>query len=235
MSIIKDRVTGLWKLDVRVGEYGKRYRKTCETKRECIEYHDFLKRKYKEGKPWQTEAVDNRRLTELIELWYNAKGTDLSDGFRRKQVLLNIAAFLDNPIARSLTIGGFNQYKAIKKAGSSTEKPIMDKTINNHLSYLRAMYNTLIKTKEIKYRNPLEEAEMIKTQQPELAYLTTDQVEALLHHIDKGCINPHVGLIARLCLRNSPQLTSLFSRDQESSIIAPHECRRSSWAVIRRQ
>ncbi|MGI2028778.1 phage integrase [Endozoicomonas acroporae] len=184
----------------------------CSGNSKVEEYHDFLKNKYKEGKPWQTEAADNRRLTELIELWYNAKGADLSDGFRRKLVLLSIAGFLDNPIARELTIKDFNQYKAIKKAGSTTEKPIMDKTVNNHLSYLRAMYNTLIKTKEIRYRNPLEEAEMIKTQQPELAYLTTEQVQTLLSHIDKGCSNPHVGLISRLCLSTGARWGEVESR-----------------------
>ena len=212
MSIIKDKVSGLWKVDVRVGKYGKRYRKICSTKRECIEYIDFLKVKYKEGKPWKAEAADNRRLTELIELWYRAKGCDLEDGEPRKRLLLVIAGILNDPIARELTIKDFNDYKAIKKAGSSTERPIMDKTINNHLGYLRALYNTLIKSKEIRYRNPLEEAEMIKTQQPELAYLTTAQIETLLHHIDQGCINPHVKLIARLCLSTGARWGEVESR-----------------------
>ena len=212
MSITKDKVSGLWKVDVRVGKYGRRYRKTCTTKRECIEYIDFLKTKYQEGKPWKAEAADNRRLTELIDIWYKAKGCDLSDGEPRKRLLLAMAEILDNPIARALTIKDFHEYKNIKKAGSATDKPIADKTVNNHLGYLRAMYNTLIKSKEIRYRNPLEEAEMIKTQQPELAYLTNDQIKTLLFHIDTGCSNPHVRLITRLCLSTGARWGEVESR-----------------------
>lgn len=212
MSITKDNVSGLWRLDVRVGKYGKRYRKQFSTKRECIEYIDFIKQKHCEGKPWKAEAEDRRRLTELIEIWFKARGCDLADGERQRRVLESIASVLGNPAAKGFTVKDFNNYKAVKKAGSETEKSVMDKTINNHLGYLRAMYNVLIKTKDIKYRNPLEDADMIKTQQPELVYLTHRQVYTLLDQIDKGCQNPHVKFITRLCLSTGARWGEVESR-----------------------
>ncbi|OED44132.1 hypothetical protein ACH42_08260 [Endozoicomonas sp. (ex Bugula neritina AB1)] len=212
MTIIKDSVKGKWKLDVRVGKENKRYRKWFETKRECTEYIDFLKRRYEEGKPWKGEEEDRRHLEVLIDIWFNAKGCHLADGERQKRVLKSISLILGNPVARNLTVRDFNEYKAIKKSKRGRNRPVMDKTINNHLAYLRAMYSTLIKTKDIKYRNPLEDAEMIKTQQPELAYLTSQQVQELLREIDKGCINPHVKYITRLCLSTGARWGEVESR-----------------------
>ena len=123
-----------------------------------------------------------------------------------------IADELGNPVAKELTISQYNQYKLMKKLGSMGKKPIKDKTLNNHLGYLRAMYNSLIRSKDIKYRNPLEEAEMIKVQQPELAYLTQAQIKLLLHDIDTRCKNPHVKYIARLCLGTGARWGEVVSR-----------------------
>ena len=53
---------------------------------------------------------------------------------------------------------------------------------------------------------------MIRVQQPELAYLTHRQVQELLEQIDKGCVNPHVKYITRLCLSTGARWGEVESR-----------------------
>ncbi len=118
---------------------------------------------------------------------------------------------MKNPIARSMTIGLYNQYKLIRRSGLEG-KSLANKTLNNHLGYLRAMYNSLIRSKDIKYRNPLEEAEMIRVQQSELGYLTHHQIKLLLNDIDTRCRNLHIKLIVRLCLSTGARWGEVESR-----------------------
>lgn len=49
------------------------------------------------------QALDDRMLKELIESWYMYHGINLTDGERRRRVLLQMVIDLKNPIASQLT------------------------------------------------------------------------------------------------------------------------------------
>ncbi|MCJ1883839.1 hypothetical protein LNN38_03160 [Pseudomonas sp. LA21] len=54
--------------------------------------------------------------------------------------------------------------------------------------------------KQIEYDNSLAEAALLKLQERELSWLTTEQISELLDSIRDRCDNPHTELVTLLCL-----------------------------------
>lgn len=138
---------------------------------------------------------DTRSLSELILVWYKSKGSYLKDGSRRKKCLLDISEWLGNHRGSELTANKFTEYLSYK-----TESGISEKTINNHLGYLNAVYNYLESIGEISYLNPLAKIKPIKIDERELSWLTIDQMKHLLKTIEDFSQNPHVLLLTKICL-----------------------------------
>lgn len=72
--------------------------------------------------------------------------------------------------------------------------------MNNELSYLNSLFNGLKNIGEIDYANPLEGVKMIKLDERELSWLTTEQIKTLLETMDNFSLNPHVKLITKISL-----------------------------------
>ena len=138
---------------------------------------------------------DTRSLSELILVWYKSKGSYLKDGPRRKKCLLDISEWLGNPRGSELTAKKFTEYLSYK-----TESGISEKTINNHLGYMNAVYNYLADVGEIEYSNPLAKIKPIKIDERELSWLTTEQIRHLLSTIESFSQNQHVLLLTKICL-----------------------------------
>lgn len=210
MKITKNRTTGKWKLDVEISK-GKRYRRTCNTKTECMEYYHRIKREHEEREVYDRQ--DNRTLKEVVDLWYQGRGCELVKGKRIRRILHLLADTLGNPEARKMTPKRFNDYKTLRRMESQNgKKPIADSTLNNYLTYLRSVYNYLIVIGELKYPNPLANAHRIKTQEPELAYLTNDQISRLLSVIQHTLKSPHLLLVTKLCLATGARWSEIVSR-----------------------
>ncbi|WP_422450438.1 MULTISPECIES: phage integrase [unclassified Endozoicomonas] len=210
MKITKNPKTGKWKLDVEITK-GKRYRKTCNTKAECLEYYHQIKWKHADREDYDRQ--DNRSLKTIINLWYEGRGCELVKGDRIRRVLHSMADVLGNPEARRMTPKRFNDYKAIRRIKSQQDnKGIADSTLNNYLTYLRSVYNYLIAIGEINYPNPLAQAHKIKVQEPELAYLTSDQIDCLLAVIKQNFKGNHLLLVTKLCLATGARWSEITSR-----------------------
>jgi len=194
MAIKKDQ--GRWLVDLYPnGRQGKRVRKKFDTRIEAQRFERYVLNKSFENKEWNDSKKDTRRLSELITCWFNMKGIHLKDGEKRKRCLIAINGWLGNPVAAELTPTQFLSYISIKKQEKKS-----DKTLNNHLGYVNALYNSLYKIDEINYSNPLHKIEMIKIDERELAWLSYEQIELLLKTIEEHSLNSHVLLITKLCL-----------------------------------
>lgn len=68
------------------------------------------------------------------------------------------------------------------------------------MGYLNSLFNGLNNIGEIDYTNPLEGVKMIKLDERELSWLTTEQIKTLLETMDKFSLNPHVKLITKISL-----------------------------------
>lgn len=177
------------------GRSGKRVRKKFDTRAEAARFEKFVLSAVHQGKDWNTSKRDSRHLNELIDIWFKAKGSYLKDGPRRRRCLLDISEWLGNPKGIDLKATNFTAYLSYK-----TESGISEKTINNHLGYMNAVYNYLADVGEIEYSNPLAKIKPIKIDERELSWLTAEQIRHLLNTIESFSQNPHVLLLTKICL-----------------------------------
>lgn len=185
-----------WELDIRPeGRNGPRVRKVFLTKAEALRFENFVKTEVAQGRPWNPAPKDNRRLSELIELWFQQHGQHLKYGEGIQRKLVAMANALGNPVARSLTPERYLTYRQ-----SRAEEGIHAKTLNNELGYLNAVYNELKRTQQITYDNALKAVRPIKLRERELSFLSLDQIRELLNVMERHSRNPHVLLVTKLSL-----------------------------------
>ena len=102
------------------------------------------------AQPWQQPEAghaDERRLSDLVALWYGRHGQTLTDGERRRDKLIWLAEALGNPLATEFTAQQFAAYRERRLAGelyvSGQRKQVSPTTINRELLYLQAVFNEL--------------------------------------------------------------------------------------------
>lgn len=194
MAIKKDGEK--WLVDMYTnGRTGKRIRKRFDTKLEAARYEKHVLAQVGQSKDWNPSKPDSRKLSELIGVWFKLSGIHLKDGERRKIKLIHLANVLGDPAAKSLKANHFVAYRSARIAAG-----ISPKTINNELGYLNSLYNGLKSIGEIDYTNPLDGIKMIKLDERELSWLTTEQIKNLLETMDIFSLNPHVKLITKISL-----------------------------------
>jgi len=180
-----------WLVDVRpTGRHGKRIRKTLQTKAEAMRFEAHVIQKATQDKDWNAKR-DDRRLTDLVQLWWEHHGQTLRDQKRRKRVLIAISEALGNPVAEKLSPDQFTKYRSKR-----LEANIHPRTLNNQLAYMNAMFNELHRAEIIRFSNPLAKLRMIKTVQSELTYLEDKEIRELLSSIE----HPDALLITKICL-----------------------------------
>ena len=87
-----------------------------------------------------------------------------------------------------------------------------DKTLNNILGYVNAVYNFMGKNGMIGYPNPLQTVDKIRIHEKELIYLTNEEISILFQDIRQKYINPHVYMITKICLSTGARWGEIESR-----------------------
>lgn len=133
MSITK-LPDGRWFVDVEPIK-GKRFRKRFKTKMEAQQFEATARQKCAENPSWTLKPKDRRRLSELVELWYELHGQTLSNGHRCVAILRLVAKDLGDPVAVSL-----EPAKVARLRSRQIANGMSGKTANNRLGYLKSMY-----------------------------------------------------------------------------------------------
>ncbi|KPU83236.1 integrase [Psychromonas sp. PRT-SC03] len=155
----------------------------------------YEKRLLKELEFQEVEELkgDNRRLDELINLWFKLHGKALKDGYRRCKKLLWLSKELNNPVGTLFSTEDFSRYREKRAREVSTT------TINREHAYLRAVFNELTRLGIIAYENPLRNIRQFKEVERGLRFLTHSEIIRLLD----ACIyssNKSLLLIVKICL-----------------------------------
>jgi integrase len=196
MSVKKISGSNRWLVHVEKAGF-KRVRKSFDSRREAEQFErDYLCQPQLPASEVVDQPGDNRRLRELIELWYQYHGINLSDGGRRRIKLDALANELKNPVASSLSSEAVVAWRYAKLQSGMAKK-----TCNNLHGYLSALYSTLLKLKVIGYANPLAGIDFIKVHERQLSYLSHGQIDDLLLAISSGCVNKSTWYVTQLCLR----------------------------------
>ncbi len=153
------------------------------------------------------DKEDNRKLSELIELWYKLHGCSLSDRQGRLGKLNIICNGMGNPVAASITSKDWAHYRDRRLQGliqngyktSDKSLKVSPGTINCEHAFLRALFNELERLGEISYPNPLTNIREFDQLQKEMAWLTETQIQKLFAAC-KVHDNPDLTLIIKICL-----------------------------------
>lgn len=189
---IKKTPAGRWHVDIEPVK-GRRFRKTFDTKGEALRFETHIKAEaYRPD--WKPTPKDKRRLSELIVLWFDLHGRNLRDSTRRLARLNAMCEFLRNPVAADLTANQFARFRAAR-----LDAGISQRTVNNDLCFINALFNELHRLQEIAYANPLSLVKALRAQEKSLSFLTHDQIAELLTQCEKSG-NPHVLPLTMICL-----------------------------------
>jgi len=176
---------GRWRVDVEPVK-GKRFRKMLKTKAEAMRFEATCRAKCSESNDWAPRPKDKRRLSELVELWFDLHGVSLSDGVRRVAILRACAKAMGDPIARMVDGAKIAATRARWMSAGVTGK-----TANNRLGYLKAVYNELHKLDVIDYPCPFTRIRPVRLQERPLAYLTKPQISELLDALQARTTSPY--------------------------------------------
>lgn len=202
MKKLKKVQDGIWKTDSETKPYqidfrpnghaGSRFKKSFQSLGEARRYLNHKIATHYDLKEWEIAPEDNRRLLELIELWYRLHGKSLNDITKRLAKMKAMCEKMGNPIVRKITAADWSEYRAARLENVSI------KTVNNEQSYLNALFNELIRLDEIN-DNPIKRIRALKYKQPEMGFLSPDEILILLEELKKSR-NESAYLVAKIAL-----------------------------------
>ncbi|WP_152219786.1 tyrosine-type recombinase/integrase [Pseudomonas sp. SCB32] len=211
---IKKLETGEWLVDCRPeGRAGPRIRRRVKSKNEAMHLERRIMGDGSNGTFEKAPKLDERRLSELVDLWYKLHGQNLKTGEQRLALLQAMAERMGDPKAHKFTANHFATYRAERAEGKHTRskpgrgfskaegkaKPISANMLNHELAYLRAVFNELERLGEWVGDNPLARVRALKFDEAEMAYLETDQITPLLDGLAAE-VSSDAALIAEVCL-----------------------------------
>lgn len=107
------------------------------------------------------------------------------------------------PLAREFDAQMISRYREKRLSGdyarSNRVKKVAPRTINLELAYFRAVFNKLGRLGEWKGDNPIKNLRPFRTEEKEMAFLTTEQIRQLLDECSRED-NTDLVCIVKLCL-----------------------------------
>lgn len=184
-----------WLVDIQPGGRGcKRYRKTLATKAEALRWEAFVTNKAIKTPDWEPDKRDTRRLNELLQLWYDHHGKTLKAHQDTFNWLCLISQRLNNPYAYTITPELFSEYRKQRLADGLTANGV-----NREHAYLRSAFNELIRLGKWKIENPIAKVKLMKIDEHELSFLTSDEIGRLMSAIDES-LSGDLRLVVSICL-----------------------------------
>ncbi|HFG1695084.1 TPA: site-specific integrase [Vibrio cholerae] len=202
------------------GREGKRVRKRFATKGEATAYENFIMREV-DDKPWMGSKPDNRRLSELLETWWQVHGHTIKSGkvvYRKTALTIKE---LGDPIASTFTSKQYLAFRASRVSHFNKENKSLSPTYQNfQLNLLSGMFSRLIKYKQWNLPNPLDDIEPIKVNQRALAYLDKADIQPFLQRLSgfesegRSVSIPEIVLIAKICLATGARISEALSLER---------------------
>ncbi len=187
---IKQLKDGRYQVDVRPqGAGGRRIRKIFTLKSKAQEFERYVLQNF-HNNPWQARPADQRRLSELIEVWWMLDGRNQAYGDTYRTRLEKVIREMGDPRASQMTRKFMIEYRSDKlQAG------LMPSSINRDLCALSAMFSLLIDAEVYHNENPVRGIRKLKVQNIEMAFLSDDEIDRLLKRLEGDARR-----IAILCL-----------------------------------
>lgn len=189
------KVPGGWQADIRTaGRHSKRYRKTFQRKADAERWINSLKAKIAAAPDFLLPVKETRRLSDLVKLWFDLHGVNLKSATDTYRRLIALCDAVGDPVVSRFNAQAFAAYRASRlSAGISAS------TLNRERSYLAGVFGELKRLGHWTAENPLSRVRPIRISQPELSFLTVEQIQQLFAALSESK-NPDVKLVATLAL-----------------------------------
>lgn len=195
-------IADFYTVDRSNGKDGKRVRKRFATKGEALAFENYTLQKVEDA-PWLGEGKDKRHLSDLVLLWYDRHGITLRDGEKRKSSMLWADQCMGSPLATEFTAQLFTAYRAKRLDGQFARTKritqVSPRTMNLEHAYFLAVFNELKRLGEWEAPNPLENVRQFRTDESEMAFLTSEQIGILLEECRRSSAKD-LELIVKVCL-----------------------------------
>ncbi|ELY4321606.1 tyrosine-type recombinase/integrase [Cronobacter turicensis] len=195
-------IADFYTVDRSNGKDGKRVRKKFATKGEALAFENYTLQKVEDA-PWLGEGKDKRHLSDLVLLWYDRHGITLRDGEKRKSSMLWADQCMGSPLATEFTAQLFTAYRAKRLDGQFARTKritqVSPRTMNLEHAYFLAVFNELKRLGEWEAPNPLENVRQFRTDESEMAFLTSEQIGILLEECRRSSAKD-LELIVKVCL-----------------------------------
>lgn len=190
---------GQWLVELRPEHSAikQRKREKFASKKEAVAHERHLLNLADKGL-MPDSKTDNRKLSDMVELWFDLHGHTLKDGQRRKNNLLHTCSMMGDPLARKFDVDFWMTYR--KKRMDDDQNSITKNTLNHQLNYLKGVFTEAIRAGKWKKDHPLKNVKPLVFEETELTYLTTEQIAVLLPVLRRH-ENPFVYIMAVVCLQ----------------------------------
>ncbi|MDM3390890.1 tyrosine-type recombinase/integrase [Citrobacter sp. Cb013] len=179
---IKKLDDGRYEVDVRPqGADGKRIRRKFNTKGEAQAFERHVLVNF-HNKEWIEKPADRRRITELLERWWIYHGKMHPRGDIERGRLTTIAAkFEEMGITRAdqLTKKSITDYRVLMM-----NEGLKPASVNRHMAMMSGVFTKLIDAEEYNCPNPFRDIKRLKEASFEMAFLSGEEIEALLARLD---------------------------------------------------
>ncbi|MBE0507901.1 MAG: tyrosine-type recombinase/integrase [Marinospirillum sp.] len=190
--------SGRWLVDVNPSRATKRVRRVRKTKAEALRLERELLSKFEAGHDLMPKK-DTRSFLELIELYYDLHVRHLTCK-KPYATLLILCKLSGNPPAYRLNSAWFHGVRAERS------KTVGANTLNHDRAYLHAMFNKLKRSGHWSAPNPAADTDKIKHNQPEMSFLSQEQIHLLLTELSRSR-SRHVYPVALICLSTGARWT----------------------------
>lgn len=181
---IKQLENGRWQADFRAdGRGSARIRKTFKTKGEALRFLRIRQGELTKNPEFKPQQKDTRQLIDLIHDWYKYHGNTLKDGKLRYGKLQYICEAWGNPTARHITPESYLIFRKERIDGNTETPGVKYNTVNHDLTYLKSVFNKLIKLENWNAANPLSNIDKITIDQAEITYLSEQQIDQLDNYL----------------------------------------------------
>lgn len=179
---VKKLDDGRYEVDVRPqGADGKRIRRKFKTKGEAQVFERHVLVNF-HNKEWIEKPADRRKMTELLDRWWIYHGKVHPNGEADKGRLTTI-------IARFAELGVTRADQLNRKSITDYRVAMMNEglkpsSVNRHIAMMSGIFTKLINAGEYGSRNPFREVKNLKEATSEMAFLSDDEIAALLAHLE---------------------------------------------------
>lgn len=177
---IKKLENGKYEVDIRPdGRHGKRIRRKFDKKSEAVAFEKYTQYNHHNNKGWLTKPADRRRLSELMQIWWEMKGKHESYGKLTRGKIEIFSQITGDPCAFQITKALISQYIAARRG-----QGIKPSSINRELTCISGMFTAIIDAGLFFGEHPIRGTKRLKEDVPETGYLTQDEITLLLSKLE---------------------------------------------------